>query len=80
MLRPFLAASTVLLFALPVRAEPPPDAATLTYLPSRATVALCPAADFFALEVQSWIAGCERGWTVSWSLRAPATPSPRASA
>ena len=52
MLRPLLAASAVLLIALPARAEPPPDAATLTYLPSRATVALCPAADFLALEVR----------------------------
>lgn len=51
-LRPLLAASAVLLIALPARAERPQDAATLTYLPSRATVALCPAADFLALEVR----------------------------
>jgi hypothetical protein len=51
-LRPLLAASAVFLIALPARAEPRPDAATLTYLPSRATVALCPAANFFVLEVQ----------------------------
>jgi hypothetical protein len=52
MLRPLLAASAVLLVALPARAERPNDAATLEFLPSRATVALCPAADFLALEVQ----------------------------
>ena len=51
-LRPFLAASAVLLVALPARAERPNDAATLEYLPSRATVALCPKADFLALEVR----------------------------
>jgi hypothetical protein len=52
MLRPLLAASAVLLVALPARAERPNDAATLEYLPSRATVALCPKADFLALEVR----------------------------
>jgi hypothetical protein len=52
LLRPFLAASAVLLVALPARAEPQHDAVTLTYLPSRATVALCPAADLLELEVQ----------------------------
>jgi hypothetical protein len=52
MLRPVLAASAVLLVALPARAERPNDAVTLEYLPSRATVALCPAAGFLALEVQ----------------------------
>lgn len=52
MLRPLLAASAVLLIALPARAERPNDAATLDYHPSRASVALCPAADFLALEVQ----------------------------
>jgi hypothetical protein len=52
MLRPLLAASAVLLVALPARAERPNDAVTLEYLPSRATVALCPAAGFLALEVQ----------------------------
>lgn len=51
-LRPLLAASAVLLVALPARAERPNDAATLEYLPSRATVALCPKADFLALEVR----------------------------
>jgi hypothetical protein len=51
-LRPFQAASAVLLVALPARAEPRHDAVTLTYLPSRATVALCPAADLLELEVQ----------------------------
>ncbi|MEO5728195.1 MAG: hypothetical protein ABI134_27215, partial [Byssovorax sp.] len=38
--------------ALPARAGSAHDAATLTYLPSRATVALCPAADLLELEVQ----------------------------
>lgn len=52
MIRPLLAAPAVLLIALPARAEPAQDAATLTYLPSRAAVAVCPAQDFFALEVQ----------------------------
>ena len=52
MLRPFIAASAVLLIALPARAERPDDAVTLEYLPSRATVALCPAANFLNLEVQ----------------------------
>jgi hypothetical protein len=42
----------VLLVALPARAERANDAATLEYLPSRATVALCPKADFLALEVR----------------------------
>ncbi len=42
----------LLLIALPVRAHPPHDEATLTYLPSRATAALCPGANFFVLEVQ----------------------------
>ena len=51
MLRSLLAASAVLLVALPARAERPNDAATLEYLPSPATVALCPAAEFLALEV-----------------------------
>ena len=48
----FLAASAVLLIALPARAERANDAATLEYLSSRATIALCPAADSLALEVQ----------------------------
>jgi hypothetical protein len=52
MIRPLLAASAVLLIALPVRAEPAHDAATLTYLPSPRTVALCPDADFLAFEVE----------------------------
>lgn len=52
MLRPLLAASAVLLVALPARAERANDAATLEYLPSRATVALCPKADFLVLEVR----------------------------
>lgn len=51
-LRPFQAAFAVLLVALPARAKPQHDAVTLTYLPSRATVALCPAADLLELEVQ----------------------------
>ncbi len=55
MLRTLLAASallTLLLVALPARAEPPHDAVTLTYLPSPRTVALCPDADFLAFEVE----------------------------
>lgn len=52
MLRPLLASATVLLVALPARAERPRDAATLEYAPSPAIVPLCPAADFLALEVQ----------------------------
>jgi hypothetical protein len=52
LLRPLLVASALLLVALPARAERPHDAVTLEYLPSRATVALCPEADFLALEVQ----------------------------
>ena len=52
MLRPLLASSAVLLVALPARAERPNDAVTLEYLPSRATIALCPAANFLNLEVQ----------------------------
>lgn len=51
LLRPLLV-SALLLVALPVRAERPHDAVTLEYLPSRATGALCPEADFFAFEVQ----------------------------
>ena len=52
LLRPLLLVSALLLVALPARAEQPHDAVTLTYLPSRATGALCPEAGFFALEVQ----------------------------
>jgi hypothetical protein len=52
LLRTLLAASAVLLVALPARAERPRDAVTLEYLPSPATVALCPEAGFLALEVQ----------------------------
>ena len=52
LLRPLLLVSALLLVALPARAEQPHDAVTLTYLPSRATGALCPEAGFFAFEVQ----------------------------
>jgi hypothetical protein len=52
LLRPLLAASAVLLVALPARAERPHDAVTLEYLPSPAAVALCPEAGFLALEVR----------------------------
>jgi hypothetical protein len=52
LLRPLLLVSALLLVALPARAEQPHDAVTLEYFPSRATGALCPEADFFALEVQ----------------------------
>ncbi|MEO5726532.1 MAG: hypothetical protein ABI134_19170, partial [Byssovorax sp.] len=51
LLRLFQAASAVLLIALPARAERPNDAVTLEYLPSRATVSLCPPADFLTVEV-----------------------------
>lgn len=52
LLRPFLAASAMLLIALPARAERKHDAVTLTYLPSPASVALCPEADYLAIEVK----------------------------
>jgi hypothetical protein len=48
---PLLAASAVLLVALPARADRSHDAVTLTYLPSRAAVALCPEADYLENEV-----------------------------
>ena len=51
MLRPLLAMSAMLLVALPARAGSPNDAVTLEYLPSRATIALCPPADFLTVEV-----------------------------
>jgi hypothetical protein len=51
LLRPLLV-SALLLVALPARAERPHDAVTLEYLPSRATVALCPEADFLAFQVR----------------------------
>lgn len=41
----------MLLVALPARAERPHDAVTLTYLPSRAAIALCPEADYLENEV-----------------------------
>lgn len=41
----------VLLVALPARAERPHDAVTLTYLPSRAAVAVCPGANYLENEV-----------------------------
>lgn len=44
MLRRFLPALALLLIALPARAERSHDTVTLTYLPSRAAVALCPGA------------------------------------
>lgn len=51
LLRPLLTASALLLLARPARAERPHDAVTLTYLPSRAAVALCPEADYLENEV-----------------------------
>ena len=46
-----VAASAVLLVALPARAERAHDTVTLTYLPSRAAIALCPEADYLENEV-----------------------------
>src|SRR5512132_2189549 len=50
-LHPFFVTSAVLLLALPARAGRPRDAVTLTYHPSRATVALCPSAEYLETEV-----------------------------
>jgi hypothetical protein len=52
MIRSLLVAATVLLVALPARAAHEHDAVTLTYLPSRAAVGVCPEADYLANEVQ----------------------------
>lgn len=51
MIRRLLAASAFLLVARPARAEQPHDTVTLTYLPSRAAIALCPEADYLENEV-----------------------------
>lgn len=51
-LRPLLAASALLLLAASARAERPHEALTLTYLPSRPVVALCPVPDVLAIELR----------------------------
>lgn len=51
MIRSLLVAATVLLVALPARAAREHDAVTLTYLPSRAVVGVCPEADYLENEV-----------------------------
>ncbi|MEP7123214.1 MAG: hypothetical protein ABJE95_19960 [Byssovorax sp.] len=51
MIRPVLVAAATLLIALPARAAQEHSAVTLTYLPSRAVVAVCPEADYLQNEV-----------------------------